>query len=90
MRPWAPAGETAPASKFDSVAATAASDGYRAIVSWGEIDPSYEAKQVLLALTEDGVPLGPRELVLVVPGDAFGGRYVSGVTYLRVGSADAP
>ena len=74
----------------DYVAATAvATDGYQAIVSWGEIDPSYEGKQVLLAVNEDGVPLTRGQLVLVVPGDTAGGRYVAGVTNLRLGSADS-
>lgn len=59
-----------------------ATDRYDAVVSWGEIDPGFEGKQVLLALTEDGVALErPR---LVVPGDAKGGRYVSDVVDLKV------
>ncbi|HET9258338.1 MAG TPA: hypothetical protein VFO16_24505 [Pseudonocardiaceae bacterium] len=61
---------------FISVSAT---DGYRALVAYGEIDPSFENKQVLLATSEDGRPLdadGPR---LVVPGDIAGGRYVTNV-----------
>ncbi|MCW2758253.1 MAG: hypothetical protein JWO46_1999 [Nocardioidaceae bacterium] len=57
-------------------------DGYRAVVAWGEIDPGFEGKQVLVALTENGVALAkPR---LVVPGDAKGGRYVSDLVDLRV------
>jgi hypothetical protein len=64
------------------VAATG-SDGYQAIVAWGEIDPDFENKPVLLALIEDGQSLtgGPR---LVVPGDTRGGRYVSDVVSFRV------
>jgi hypothetical protein len=61
---------------FVSVSAT---DGYRALVAYGEIDPSFENKNVLLATSEDGRPLdadGPR---LVVPGDIAGGRYVTNV-----------
>ncbi len=61
---------------FISVTAT---DDYRALVAYGEIDPSFENKNVLLATSEDGRPLdteGPR---LVVPGDIAGGRYVSNV-----------
>ena len=61
---------------YISVSAT---DGYRALVAYGEIDPSFENKDVLLATSEDGHPLdadGPR---LVVPGDISGGRYVSNV-----------
>ncbi|MGH3781431.1 MAG: hypothetical protein ACRDRO_12590 [Pseudonocardiaceae bacterium] len=56
-----------------------ATDGYRALVAYGEIDPGFENKEVLLATSEDGNPLdtaGPR---LVVPGDISGGRYVSNV-----------
>lgn len=56
-----------------------ASDNYRALVAWGEIDPNFENKDVLLATSEDGRSLaadGPR---LVVPGDIAGGRYVTNV-----------
>lgn len=61
---------------YVSVSAT---DGYRALVAYGEIDPGFENKDVLLATSEDGRSLatdGPR---LVVPGDISGGRYVSNV-----------
>jgi hypothetical protein len=61
---------------FVSVSAT---DEYRALVAYGEIDPNFENKDVLLATSEDGRPLdteGPR---LVVPGDIAGGRYVTNV-----------
>lgn len=53
-----------------------ASDNYRILVAWGEIDPGNENKEVLLATTEDGRSLaadGPR---LVIPGDIAGGRYI--------------
>ena len=56
-----------------------ATDNYRALVAWGEIDPGFDNKEVLLATSQDGNPLdsaGPR---LVVPGDISGGRYVSNV-----------
>ena len=79
-----------PAVKNDSlrfwIAATG-SDGYRAIVSWGEVDPGFGATNALLAVSEDGRPLddaGPR---LVVPGDVRGGRYVTGVVEVRLGRA---
>jgi Oxidoreductase molybdopterin binding domain len=63
------------------------SDGYAAIVSFGEIDPGFGANQVLLAYQEDATDLcaaGPR---LVVPGDIKGGRYVSNVVNVHVGRA---
>ena len=57
-------------------------DGYQAVVSWGEFSPDYGAIPILLAYTQDGKPLpAPR---LVVPGDKKGGRYVSGLTSLKV------
>jgi hypothetical protein len=81
---------TNPAVKNDVLrfwAEAVGSDGYAAIVSLGEIDPSFGAKQVLLAYSEDGNDLcsaGPR---LVVPGDIKGGRYVTNVVKVRVGRA---
>lgn len=71
-----------PAIKNDKLRhfiSVSASDGYRALVAYGEIDPGFENKDVLLATAEDGRSLatdGPR---LVVPGDTSGGRYVSNV-----------
>ncbi|HYB40348.1 MAG TPA: hypothetical protein VEL75_01195 [Candidatus Methylomirabilis sp.] len=64
--------------------ATTGSDGYQAIVAWGEIDPSFENKGVLLAFIQDGQSLaatGPR---LVVPNDIHGGRYVSDIVSIRL------
>ncbi len=60
------------------------SDGYRATVAWGEFDRGFEAKQILVATTEDGVPLGDAGPRLIVPGDIKGGRYVSDVVSLRL------
>jgi DMSO/TMAO reductase YedYZ molybdopterin-dependent catalytic subunit len=56
-------------------------DGYQAVIAWGEIDPGFEGKAVLLAYEQDGQPLGPADGMarLVVPGDQRGGRYVSNV-----------
>jgi hypothetical protein len=67
---------------FRYVVLVTAADGYQAVVSWGEIDPEGAGKQVLLAVSSDGVEL-PRPR-LVVPGDAHGVRYVSGVTRIRL------
>jgi hypothetical protein len=67
-----------------------ASDGYRAVVAYGEIDPKFEGKDILLATTEDGRSLGAAGPRLVVPGDKAGGRYVSGVASVELGSANQP
>ena len=67
------------------VSATAGFDGYQALVAWGELDPSFENKQILLAVTQDGVSLADQGPRLVVPGDLAGGRYVTGVSRVRIG-----
>jgi hypothetical protein len=61
-----------------------ASDAYQALVAYGEIDPSFENKKVLPAVTQDGVPLTDQGLRLVVPGDIAGGRYVTGVVKVTI------
>ncbi|MFE2525802.1 molybdopterin-dependent oxidoreductase [Streptomyces sp. NPDC059382] len=70
------------------VAATGGGD-YRAVFAWAEIDPAFARSQVLLAVSEDGVPFddaaGPR---LVAPQDTKGGRYVSELNQLWVGVVD--
>jgi len=60
------------------------SDKYRAIVAWGEFDPGFEGKKILLAITEDGVSLADQGPRLVVPGDKRGGRYVTGIKTVRL------
>jgi hypothetical protein len=58
------------------------SDGYAAAVSEGEIDPKLEAKQIILAVTKDGMVLDrPR---LVVPLDAHASRGVHDVVSVEV------
>src|SRR5262245_59855369 len=52
---------------------------YAATIAWGELDPDFGNKQIILSVEEDGQSLadvGPR---LIVPGDIRGGRYVSAV-----------
>lgn len=71
-----------PAIKNDKLryyVSVSATDNYRALVAYGEIDPGFENKKVLLATSQDNQSLandGPR---LVVPGDISGGRYVTNV-----------
>lgn len=59
-----------------------ATDGYTALVSYGELAPDFGNTQVLIASVQDGKPLArPR---LVVPGDGRGGRYVTDLVELKV------
>jgi hypothetical protein len=76
-----------PAIKNDKLrhfVSVTASDGYQALVAYGELDPSFENKKILLAVTEDGVSLNDQGPRLVVPGDKFGGRYVTGVSKVNL------
>ena len=65
-------------------------DGYGAVVSWGEVDPSFAGTRVVVAWAEDGKPLpatsGPARLV--VPSDHAGGRYVFSLVRLDARDAD--
>lgn len=74
--------------KLQHYAEASGSDGYQAIVAWGELDPDFEGKQLLVAITEDGVALGDAGPRLVVPGDLRGGRYVSDVVTIKLAAAD--
>jgi hypothetical protein len=65
--------------KLRHYASIVGSDGYQVIVAWGEIDPGFENKEVLVALTEDGAELGDAGPRVTVPGDSRGGRYVTDV-----------
>lgn len=57
-------------------------DGYTAVLALAEIDPEFENKPVLLALSRDGAKLAlPR---LAVPGDKRAGRSVRDVVRLEV------
>jgi hypothetical protein len=66
------------------VAITSGIDGYTALVSWAELDPSINGVNQLLSLVENGTSqsnVGPRN---TVPGDIRGGRYVSGGAVVTV------
>jgi hypothetical protein len=82
---------TDPAIKNDllgfAVVATG-SDGYRAVISLGEIAPTFGNQPDLVAYRDTAGQLGPNgsdgALRLVVPGDLAGGRYVSNLVSLQV------
>jgi hypothetical protein len=68
----------------DFVVVTGA-DGYAVVLSYGEIASSFGDRPALLSLKEDGTALAaPR---LVIPGDVLGGRDVSAVVHVELGSA---
>jgi hypothetical protein len=57
-------------------------DGYRAVVSYGEISPEYGNRGVLVSLAQDGTPLARPSLI--VPGDVKGGRDVANLVRLQI------
>lgn len=82
-----------PGSKNASLAMYAVatgSDGYRATVSLGEIDPGFGNKPALVAYELNGAPLGARGVArLVVPGDLKASRSVSNLVAIEVFAAPA-
>ena len=63
-----------------------ATDGYRVVLSGGELDPNFGNAPILLAWEQDGGALTGEDAParLVVPGDGRGGRYVSSVISIEV------
>jgi hypothetical protein len=70
------------------------SDGYTSVYSLGEIDPNFGHQSILIASSDTAGQLGPYGADglsrVVVPGDIAGGRYVSDLVTLTVGSLPEP
>jgi hypothetical protein len=70
------------------------SDGYKAVFSLGEIDPAFGNQPVLVAYADTAGQLGPNAsdglARIVVPGDIVGGRYVSDLVSLQIGTLSEP
>jgi hypothetical protein len=63
-----------------------ASDGYRAVFSWAELDPSIAEKSVYVVFKRDGKDLAEKEgpFELVVPGEKRNARWVRQLEALRI------
>ncbi len=72
--------------KLSMFVVASGSDGYQAVIAWGEIDPDFGNQNILVAYEKDGKALDG--LQLVVPTDGHGGRYVGGLVNLSL--RDAP
>ncbi len=61
-------------------------DGYSALLSLGEIDPEFGGDQAIIAISQDGKPIGDRGgfARLIIPGDKAAGRAVEAVTSIEV------
>jgi DMSO/TMAO reductase YedYZ molybdopterin-dependent catalytic subunit len=83
-----PAGKNASLGMY---AVATGSDGYRAAVSLGEIDPGFGNKAALIAYEMNAAPLGANGVArLVVPGEVKQGRSVSNLIAIEVFAAGAP
>jgi len=83
-----PAGKNASLSMY---AVATGSDGYRALVSLGEADPSFGNNGALVAYEMNGAALTTNGSTrLVVPGEVKQGRSVSNLIAIEVMTADAP
>jgi hypothetical protein len=67
-----------------------AADGYKAVIAWAELDPSFTDRKIYLVTRRDGKPLpdGEGPFRLLAPSDKRGGRGVHQVTALTVKKAD--
>lgn len=62
-----------------------ASDGYRAAIALGEIDPLLEGKPALVALKRDGQPIAAKDMFrIALPGDRHGARNMHALTHIEV------
>jgi DMSO/TMAO reductase YedYZ molybdopterin-dependent catalytic subunit len=83
-----PAGKNASLGMY---AVATGSDGYRAAVSLGEIDPGFGNKTALIAYEVNAVPLGANGVArLVMPGEVKQGRSVSNLIAIEVFAAATP
>jgi DMSO/TMAO reductase YedYZ molybdopterin-dependent catalytic subunit len=73
-----------------SLVIAASPDGFRAVFTLAELDPSSSDRRVLVAHTRDGRPLGPEgPLRIIAPGDKYPARSVRNVVRLTVVGIDA-
>lgn len=63
-----------------------ASDGYRAVFAWAELDATFMEKAVYVVTKRDGKPLSDKDgpLELVVPGEKRNAPWVRQLTALKV------
>jgi hypothetical protein len=60
-------------------------DGYVVILAFGEIDPDFAGKSVIISYARDGKPNDAKDgLRLIVPGDKHGGRDVRDVVKIEI------
>jgi hypothetical protein len=71
---------------LDLLVRVSATDDYQIVIGWGEFDPGFGNKAILVAYEDNGQLLGDADGMarLVVPGDIRGGRYVGNMNTITV------
>ncbi len=84
--------EQRPTDPLNWYALVSAPDHASAIVAWGEIDPWFEGKPVIVAYEMDGEPLPEQTGMarLVVPFDRRGARGIANISTITIVRAQAP
>ena len=73
---------------LDKYVVATGSDGYKTLLSMGELSPAFGNQPDFIAYAADGQPLGANGFArLIVPNDAKAGRWVSDLVDLQVFSA---
>jgi hypothetical protein len=82
----APVGEAFRKTAASYYVVAEGADGYKAVFSWAEIDPSFSDRRMYIVTKRDGKPLvndrGPFELI--VPGEKRASRWVYQLTALKI------
>lgn len=83
-----PAGTSSNAVVLHDIVVATGTDGYRAVIAMGEIDPQFGHQPDLIAYADTAGQLGTSGrdgfARLVVPGDRAGGRYVSNLARIAI------
>lgn len=61
-------------------------DGYKAVFSWADVDPSFTDRKIYVVMKRDGMPLTPKDgpFQLIVPGEKRNARWVRQLKELRI------
>ncbi|HEX9990148.1 MAG TPA: molybdopterin-dependent oxidoreductase [Chloroflexia bacterium] len=59
-------------------------NGQASVLSWGEIDPIFAGRKVIVAYEQDGADLPDDQVQLVIPSDKTGGRSLMGLSHIEV------
>ncbi len=82
----APTGQALRGPSLTLVVLAEATDGYRVVYSLAELDEQFGAREAILALTQDGVPLSARDgpYRVVISGERHHARWARQIVRLRL------